>query len=132
MSRSQRPVLRLPRVGMEGSRSHSISRRVWWVPRRRGGRWVLGLRVTGVGGWWRANRGRQRGFWDIRGSMEPSHAGFVRRMKTRWVVGTCWRRGGTKRREHSFGLSRDNNKKNKKINVFFNSSFYLKMDSQVG
>lgn len=84
---------------------------------------MLRLRVTGVGGWRRADRGWQRGFWDVGGSKEPSHAGFVRRMKSRWVVGTCWRGGGKKRREHSFALSRDNNKNEK---LFFKFKLLFK------
>lgn len=115
MSRSQRAVLRLPRVGMEGRRSHPISGRVRWVPRRRGGRWVWRLRVTGVGRWRRAHRGREGGFWDVGGSKELSHAGFVRRMKSRGVVGTCWRGGG------------GGEEMERRINTFFsNSSSYNK------
>lgn len=41
---------------------------------------------------WRAGGGRQGGFRNVGGSEELSHAGFVRGVKSRRVVGTCWRR----------------------------------------
>lgn len=50
---------------------------------------VCRLRVTVEGGR-RAGGGREGGFWNVGGAQELRHAGFMRRMKSRRVVGACW------------------------------------------
>lgn len=101
MPRGQVAKLRLSWVRMKG-RTHPLSGWVRRVRRGRRGRWVWCLRVTGVGSWLRANRRWQRGFWDVGGSEEASHAGFVRRMESGWIVGTCWRGKEKKNKKRGF------------------------------
>lgn len=89
VSRHQRAVLGLPRVGVEAGRAHPVSGRVAWRGGGGGVR-VRRLRVAGEGGR-RAGRGREGGLGNVGGAQELGHAGLVRRMKSRRVVGTCWR-----------------------------------------
>lgn len=87
MSRHQGAVLGRPRVGVEAGGAHPVPGRVAW---RGGGVRVCRLRVAREGGR-RAGGGRDGGFRNVGGPQELSQAGFVSRVQSRGVVGTCWR-----------------------------------------